>query len=172
MQKTIIASFMVEELDRANQIYGTSFASAHEGYAVMLEEMDELFDEVRKKSPDQERMREEAMQVGAMAIKFIISLEKWFGPQKNTESSECRLCLYNVMTADELANVGSDPCLTCNGNFNNWQPEWDTCDDCGEVVILNADNDFFLERGTYGIAQGERSKLVCKQCYETKYTRR
>jgi NTP pyrophosphatase (non-canonical NTP hydrolase) len=49
------------------------FNSPHEGYAVLLEEVDELWDLVKSKNPSKERMREEAVQIGAMAIKFIIS---------------------------------------------------------------------------------------------------
>lgn len=49
------------------------FNSAHEGYGVILEELDELWDEIKKKhalrSP--EKMREEAIQVAAMALRFI-----------------------------------------------------------------------------------------------------
>ncbi|MHB1654410.1 MAG: hypothetical protein ACYCVD_18360 [Desulfitobacteriaceae bacterium] len=170
--KKLITSLMTEELERANSIHGTSFNSPHEGYAIMLEEMDELFDEIKKKNPDQERMRDEAIQVGAMAMKFIMSLENWswLGLKMSAKELKCLRCSYSVLTADELADVGSDPCLTCNGNSNNWQPKRDTCDDCGGVVILNGDDDFFLESGTYGIPKGHHSKMVCGHCYETKYT--
>ena len=89
MQKTIIASYLVEELERANHIYGTSFASPHEGYAIMHEELDELWEEIKKKHPDPERLREEAVQVGAMAIKFILSLEKWDGPEDMDTCDDC-----------------------------------------------------------------------------------
>ena len=52
--------------------------SAHEGYAVILEELDELWDEV-KKNPSKhprlkEAMRSEAIQVAAMAVRFIIDV--------------------------------------------------------------------------------------------------
>lgn len=49
------------------------FNSAHEGYAVILEEMDELKEHVWKKqhSRDIVAMRAEAIQVAAMAVKFI-----------------------------------------------------------------------------------------------------
>jgi hypothetical protein len=60
------------ELTRANVMY-PQFNSTHEGYAVLHEELDELWDEIKKKQPDKTRMREEATQVGAMAIKFILS---------------------------------------------------------------------------------------------------
>jgi len=50
------------------------FNTAHEGYAVILEELDELWDEV-KRNPEariREAMRKEAIQVAAMALRFII----------------------------------------------------------------------------------------------------
>jgi len=54
------------------------FASPHEGYAVLLEEVDELWDEIKnnKKPGAQERMRKEATQVAAMAMKFLMMLDE------------------------------------------------------------------------------------------------
>lgn len=121
MQETKIAELLIEELKRANRMYGTSFASPHEGYAVMLEELDELFDEIRQKRPKKERLREETIQIGAVAIKFIMSLENWFRVEKRSEAN-CRVCRYNVMTPVELKEHGSDPCETCNCDLCNWQP--------------------------------------------------
>lgn len=53
-----------------------SMHSAHEGYSVILEEMDELKEEVwkRQSKRNMERMREEAVQVAAMAIRFILDV--------------------------------------------------------------------------------------------------
>lgn len=48
------------------------FNSAHEGYAVVLEELDEVWDEV--KANDVERAIEEMIQVGAMALRFIVEM--------------------------------------------------------------------------------------------------
>ena len=62
-----------EEYDSASRRY-PPFNSAHEGYAVILEEMDELWLEV-KKSPrkrEPEKMRAEAIQVAAMALRFLV----------------------------------------------------------------------------------------------------
>ena len=52
------------------------FRSAHEGYAVLLEEIDELWDEVKKnpKNRDAVKMQEEAVQVAAMALRFLTDL--------------------------------------------------------------------------------------------------
>ncbi len=47
--------------------------SAHEGFSILKEEVDELWDDVR--GPDDSgraaRMRAEAVQIGAMALRFI-----------------------------------------------------------------------------------------------------
>lgn len=60
------------ELTRARHKFG-KFASAHEGYAVLREEVDELWDEV-KRNGSKERMRAEAIQVAAMALRFVEDL--------------------------------------------------------------------------------------------------
>lgn len=61
------------ELQRAISLHAP-MASAHEGYAVILEELDELWDEVKKGGTEPrsvERMRKEAIQVAAMALRFV-----------------------------------------------------------------------------------------------------
>lgn len=52
----------------------SAFGSEHEGYAVILEEVDELWDAIKanKITTEFARMRE-AVQVGAMAMKFVDS---------------------------------------------------------------------------------------------------
>lgn len=65
---------VIEELNRANAHF-PPFNSAHEGFAVLLEEVDELWDIVRLKqtSPGRDaRMRAEAIQVMAMAWRFLV----------------------------------------------------------------------------------------------------
>ncbi len=51
-----------------------AFNSVHEGYAVILEELDELWEEAKKKEPDKAKLRTEAKQVAAMAIRFMVEL--------------------------------------------------------------------------------------------------
>lgn len=64
------------ELMKATSCHG-SFASAHEGYAVILEELDEVKAEVWKKSTERNRdnMRKELTQVAAMAVRMILDLD-------------------------------------------------------------------------------------------------
>ena len=51
-----------------------SFHSSHEGYAVLKEEVDELWEEIKKKDRDPEKLRKEAVQVGVMALRFLVDL--------------------------------------------------------------------------------------------------
>lgn len=63
------------EVRRASSIY-PPFSSLHEGYAILLEEVEELWDEI-KKSPrkrDAAKIKEEATQVAAMATRFLVDL--------------------------------------------------------------------------------------------------
>ena len=61
------------ELHRAMKLHGPMM-SGHEGYAVILEELEELWDEIKLKKPDKELMREEAIQLAAMAMRFVIDV--------------------------------------------------------------------------------------------------
>jgi len=60
------------EYIRATKEFGP-MASAHEGYAVILEEMDELWEVIKNPPFDHKRGKaEEAIQVAAMAIRFLV----------------------------------------------------------------------------------------------------
>lgn len=52
------------------------FNSAHEGYGVLLEEVDELWEHVKvnQKRRDLHAMRKEAIQVAAMALRFAVEV--------------------------------------------------------------------------------------------------
>lgn len=60
------------EAIEAHTRWPKSSSSAHEGYAVLLEEVDELWDHVKTKQSkrDLAAMRKEAIQVAAMALRF------------------------------------------------------------------------------------------------------
>jgi hypothetical protein len=65
---------VADELRRAQGAF-PPFASPHEGYAILLEEMDELWQEVKSAPPaDRDRMRAEALQVAAMAVRFLVDI--------------------------------------------------------------------------------------------------
>ena len=59
------------ELLRATRKFG-KFNSAHEGYAVLLEEVEELWIEIKKKKRSQHKMKKESIQVAAMALRMIL----------------------------------------------------------------------------------------------------
>ncbi|KKL84124.1 hypothetical protein LCGC14_1967880 [marine sediment metagenome] len=69
------AMLAITELKSATLKNGT-FNSYHEGYAVILEELDELWEEVKKnpRTRSVSRMRNEAVQVAAMALRFLVDL--------------------------------------------------------------------------------------------------
>ncbi len=68
-----IAELVAEELHRARLRYGP-MASAHEGWAVLFEEVNELWDEVKLRDPSPLRLGREATQVAAMAMRFILDV--------------------------------------------------------------------------------------------------
>lgn len=59
------------ELRRASSKF-SAFSSAHEGYAILKEEVDELWDDV--KANRLEAARKEAVQVAAMAMRFLLDV--------------------------------------------------------------------------------------------------
>ena len=61
-----------EEFDHAVYSF-PPFSSMHEAYAVLLEEVDELWDEV--KASNFKLARREAIQVAAMAMRFVKDLD-------------------------------------------------------------------------------------------------
>ncbi len=64
----------IEEELRSARMKHAPMNGAHEGYAIILEELDELWDLVKAQKPDKTRMRGEALQVAAMAARFVEDL--------------------------------------------------------------------------------------------------
>ncbi len=69
MEKNLaIESILNEYLFATNKF--PKFNSMHEGFAVIQEEVDELWDNI-KGNVDVQLTKEEAVQVGAMALRFL-----------------------------------------------------------------------------------------------------
>ena len=70
-----ITGEVIAEFSRACCKY-PPFNSAHEGYAILLEEVEELWAEVMKKgyARNPVNMRQEAIQIAAMAMRFAMDL--------------------------------------------------------------------------------------------------
>lgn len=79
-----VVTDVLEELAKAQAKHPTPMRSFHEGYAVILEEVDELWDEIKKNKPCGPCVRKEVIQVAAMALRFLIDTK----PSKGTEFSE------------------------------------------------------------------------------------
>lgn len=73
MKANIITDIDIEFI-RATTLY-PKFNSRHEGYAILLEEVDELWNEIKKNHSTRPEakaaQRKEAVQVGAMTMRFI-----------------------------------------------------------------------------------------------------
>jgi succinate dehydrogenase/fumarate reductase flavoprotein subunit len=71
----LVVGAVREELDRAMTRHAP-MNSAHEGYSVILEELDELWDEIKKRraARDDQAMRTEALQIAAMACRFVLDV--------------------------------------------------------------------------------------------------
>lgn len=67
----VIAFETVTELSSARAKHPKPMNSAHEAYAVIQEELDEAWDEIKKKTIDRQALREELIQVAAMAMRAI-----------------------------------------------------------------------------------------------------
>ena len=63
------------ELEHARKKF-PPMASAHEGYAVILEELDELWDIIKQKQTERDyiKLRKETVQLGAMVLAFLIEI--------------------------------------------------------------------------------------------------
>lgn len=68
-----VTADVIQELRAARRAY-PAFNTAHEGYAVILEELEELWTEIKRHDQDPVAMRAEAVQVAAMATRFIIDV--------------------------------------------------------------------------------------------------
>ncbi|KKN29168.1 hypothetical protein LCGC14_0846740 [marine sediment metagenome] len=69
-------SEMAQELRANRHAFPNRWTSPHQGYAIILEELDELWEEIRMKTERRSavHMRQECIQIAAMSIRFIEDL--------------------------------------------------------------------------------------------------
>ena len=81
-QESITRALLIvkTELEEAYAKHG-DFNSYHEGYAVILEELDEMWDEIKKRSKDDSSIWFEATQVSAMGVKLMMFADRKMHPQ-------------------------------------------------------------------------------------------
>lgn len=63
---------VLKELSRANKEFSL-FNSKHEGISIIREEFEEMWDEIKEKNVSNVNVQAKCIQLGAMAIKFLIS---------------------------------------------------------------------------------------------------
>jgi hypothetical protein len=73
MRRDVAERIVSQALSAALEKHG-ALNSLHEGYAVILEELDELWDEIKKQRCDNSALVKEASQVAAMGLRFLIDL--------------------------------------------------------------------------------------------------
>lgn len=72
-QVELLMNIVGTELRKAQAAHGP-MVSAHEGYAVIKEELDELWEEVKTNPPDRRKMAVEAIQIAAMAARLCLDV--------------------------------------------------------------------------------------------------
>lgn len=70
MKSNYFQEWVATELTRARSEHPALQTTLHEGYAVLLEEVDEVWDLVKSKRPDPTNLLKELIQVAAMAQRF------------------------------------------------------------------------------------------------------
>jgi hypothetical protein len=97
-QEEAVVALFVDELLKARSIHPKGIVTQHDGWAVIHDEMVELFDAIRAKHPDgvdahDAEVVKEVVQVGAMALRFLLDLG--FLEQFDLE----HLCMVRIETA-------------------------------------------------------------------------
>jgi hypothetical protein len=82
-----VSNEAADELWRAINKFGP-MASPHEGWAVIHEEMDELWTHVKENTGRSDAARTEAIQIAAMALRYVADLCD--GQFADTDTSESR----------------------------------------------------------------------------------
>lgn len=72
---SLIADEAISEAVRATDKHGT-LKNFHEAYAVLLEEVDELWKEIKQKNASSETIYEESLQVASVALRIALMAKR------------------------------------------------------------------------------------------------
>lgn len=72
------------ELGRAYSKHGRGQWGRHEFYAILKEEVDELWDDVKSDAP-QEQLEKEAIQVAAIVFRYLETGDRYREPRSGTQ---------------------------------------------------------------------------------------
>lgn len=75
----LILDLIGRELDRAYEKHGTEAWGRHEFYAILQEEVDEVWDSIKADRPLDE-LAKEAIQVAAMVVRYLETNDRYQGP--------------------------------------------------------------------------------------------
>jgi len=75
MDEVRAMNVIIHEFNKATEKNG-AFNSPHEAYAVLLEEVDELWDDIKRNQGRNQKAMLEAMQVAAMAMRYLVDFGK------------------------------------------------------------------------------------------------
>jgi NTP pyrophosphatase (non-canonical NTP hydrolase) len=78
-----------DEYEQATKDF-PDWPSLEHGFTVLQEEVAELFEELRRKPRSIRQLEQEAIQVGAMALRFLITLEDLYSGDRFPPSTFCR----------------------------------------------------------------------------------
>ena len=72
----LVTERIFNEVKRTKTLFPNNFVNQHEAYAVILEEIDELWDEIKKnqRNYDLDAQRKEATQAAAMLCRLLVEL--------------------------------------------------------------------------------------------------
>jgi hypothetical protein len=101
-----VGAEIVAEIERARRKHAP-MRGPHEGYAVLLEEVDELWDEVKRRDPDLAAMRKEAIQIAAMGLAFAVEAcaPAPATPAPGSEAREGHVCVLHGPGCPAMAAV-------------------------------------------------------------------
>jgi hypothetical protein len=102
---TRIAREVTDELTRACVSFDP-MASPHEGYAVILEELDELWQHVKANTGRSAAARDEAIQIAAMAMRYVLDVTPPFEHLTHGRHCSCSACAREDWARPELAACG------------------------------------------------------------------